>query len=263
MQSIKSKADSLDLLGSPVDHEDLTDIILEGLDDDYKYVIDYVHSRDTPIYFSELHEKFINRELTLSTPAPPAQTYPITANHVQQQNHSRNWRPSPQYSGQQDFSKLQNQDNRTSRPYLGCCQACGTQGHGVKKCPLFRIVVQQPNVSSSSRQQQWSPQAFTTMTVHEETPSWLLDSGASHHITMDFANMSVHSPYNGGEEVMVADGTGLNISNTGSFHLSSSSRRLVLRNVLHVPRIAKNLISVKRLCTDNVVSVEFFPLPFR
>lgn len=55
MQQIKTKADALAMLGSPIDQEDVTDIVLDGLTEDYRSVIESVHSRDTSISFSELH----------------------------------------------------------------------------------------------------------------------------------------------------------------------------------------------------------------
>lgn len=82
MQHIKIKADALALLGSPVDHEDLTDTVLTGLGDDYKPVIDSVHGRDTPISFAELHEKLLNRELDISIAHLPTSSFPVTAHHA-------------------------------------------------------------------------------------------------------------------------------------------------------------------------------------
>lgn len=38
-----------------------------------------------------------------------------------------------------------------------------------------------------------------------------MDSGATHHLTSDLANPVIHHPYTGGEEVTIADGTGLTI----------------------------------------------------
>ena len=91
--------------------------------------------------------------------------------------------------------------------------------------------------------------------------SWLLYSGSTHHITSDLANFALHAPYKGSEEVLVGNGDGLQITHTGSLSLPHSS--LSLKNVLTVPEIARNLISVKQLCTDNLVSVEFFPQSFQ
>ena len=48
-----------------MDVKDLTEKILDGLGDDYKPIIDIISGRDTPISFDELHEKLINKELSL------------------------------------------------------------------------------------------------------------------------------------------------------------------------------------------------------
>ena len=70
MQFVKCRADHLAVLGKPLDHEDFIETILDGLDDDYKSIVDIVQARDTPISFDELHEKLINRELTLQQSHP-------------------------------------------------------------------------------------------------------------------------------------------------------------------------------------------------
>ena len=65
MQAIKAKADQLAALDKPLDHEDLIEKILEGLDEEYQPVIDAINDRDKPISFDELHEQLINKELSL------------------------------------------------------------------------------------------------------------------------------------------------------------------------------------------------------
>lgn len=89
------------------------------------------------------------------------------------------------------------------------------------------------------------------------------DSGVLHHIKSDLANLSMHSPYTGNDEVLIGDGEGLQITHTGSSLLPSPTRSLYLHNVLRVSDIAKNLASVKKLCTNNSVSMEFFPDDFQ
>ena len=70
LQSIKAKADELALLGAPLDAEDLTDTILDGLGDEYKELTRVVQARDTPITFEELHEKLLNFEASVITTKP-------------------------------------------------------------------------------------------------------------------------------------------------------------------------------------------------
>ncbi|KAH6776541.1 hypothetical protein C2S52_014102 [Perilla frutescens var. hirtella] len=66
--TIKSKSDELAVLGKPLDHEDLLDIILATLDEEYRAIIDMVEGRDTPITFDELHLTQI-QNTTLMHPA--------------------------------------------------------------------------------------------------------------------------------------------------------------------------------------------------
>ncbi|KAL3341414.1 hypothetical protein AABB24_025788 [Solanum stoloniferum] len=89
-----------------------------------------------------------------------------------------------------------------------------------------------------------------------------MDSGASHHVTNDIQNLSLSSDYDGPDEVKIGDGSGLHITHVGTSKINSSSNTLHLRNVLCVPSIKSNLISVGKFCKTNKVSVEFFPQYF-
>lgn len=140
MQQIKIKANALAHLGCAIDHEDLTDTVLAGLGEEYKLVIDSIHARDTLISFAELHEKLLNRELDISSSQQSRTLFPVTAHHAQ--NRNRNWNPSN--NNNQTQPTRPNQEQRQSHRYLGKCQACGTQGHNVKRCPLFRLLSQLP-----------------------------------------------------------------------------------------------------------------------
>lgn len=79
MQAIKACADQLSALGKKIEHEDLIDRVLLGLDDSYNSVIESVNARDTPISFEELHEKLINKELSIqqsrADPSLPATAF--------------------------------------------------------------------------------------------------------------------------------------------------------------------------------------------
>src|ERR1043165_6155255 len=88
--------------------------------------------------------------------------------------------------------------------------------------------------------------------------SWLKDSGASHHITNDLSALSMHRPYDGTEELVIGDGSSLKITHVGTITLYFSSVPIILKNVLCVPSISRNIISISRLCIDNNILVLFF-----
>lgn len=109
----------------------------------------------------------------------------------------------------------------------------------------------------------WQPRANLAINAPYSAESWLLDSGACHHLMSDLNNLSLLQQYHSGEDVIINDGTTLPITHTGSHTLPSSTRDLFLNKILCVPNVHRNLISVYRLCNTNSVSVEFFPAFFQ
>ena len=93
---------------------------------------------------------------------------------------------------------------------------------------------------------------------HTQTvKTWLTNSGASDHITASSTNLNPQAPYQGQDQVSVGNGQHLPIQNIGNAHLHTKFHKFQLRNVLHVSRIASNLLSVHKLCLDNNCSCYF------
>jgi hypothetical protein len=88
------------------------------------------------------------------------------------------------------------------------------------------------------------------------------DSGAMDHITDDLDKLTMHDTYLGNDQIHVANESGMNITRIGNTIIPTSSRNLVLNNVLHVPTTHKNLISVHRFTLDNDTYIEFYPYFF-
>ncbi|RVW19477.1 Retrovirus-related Pol polyprotein from transposon RE1 [Vitis vinifera] len=277
MQSIKTWADELAALGKPLDQEDLIEKVLEGLDENYQSIIDAVNGRDSTISFDELHEKLINKELSLRnniSPSPlPASAHATNVRFTPWSVTNRTPRlPGSTSAPTQGIirnSPTNTRDNRSPAcPFLGHCQWCSTQGHVVSRCPLFRQQfpqVQPPSRPGNSSQSRppapWQAQANVTTTIPPNT-TWLLDSGASHHVTTDLHNLALHSPFDGTDEIMIGDGSGLPISHTGSTSLTTPSHSFTLSNVLCVPTMKRNLISISQFCKSNNTSIEFLPSSF-
>jgi hypothetical protein len=104
--------------------------------------------------------------------------------------------------------------------------------------------------------------ALASTSSHKMDPNSYNDTGATDDITSDLVHLAIHERYNGGEQVQVGNGAGLDILHTGHSSISTAERPLVLRNILHVPQIAKHLLSVHKFTLDNNVFFEFHPWHF-
>ncbi|RVW92225.1 Retrovirus-related Pol polyprotein from transposon RE1 [Vitis vinifera] len=235
MQSIKTRADELAALGKPLDQEDL---------------IEKISPSPLPAFAHATNVRSTPWSVTNRTPRLPGSTSTPTQGII---------RNSP----------TNTRDNRPpTRPFLGRCQWCSTQGHVVSRCPLFRQQFPQvqpplrPGNSSQFRPPApWQAQANVATIVPPNT-TWLLDSGASHHVTTDVHNLALHSPFDGTDEIMIGDGSGLPISHIGSISLTTPSHSFTLSNVLCVPTMKRNLIYISQFCKSNNTSIEFLPSSF-
>ena len=77
-------------------------------------------------------------------------------------------------------------------------------------------------------------------------------------MTTDLATLALHEPYTASDSVIISEGTSLSVANIGSFTFTSLPTPLLFNNVLHVPAMSKNLISVSALCADNPINALFF-----
>ncbi|XP_073103833.1 uncharacterized protein [Elaeis guineensis] len=85
--------------------------------------------------------------------------------------------------------------------------------------------------------------------------SWVVDSGASNHMTRSFRDFVSYIPCSGRDKVHLADGSFTPISGKGSIKCTSE---LSLSSVLHVPRFSINLLSISAITNDLDCAVTFF-----
>jgi hypothetical protein len=77
-------------------------------------------------------------------------------------------------------------------------------------------------------------------------------------MTSDLGNLNLQTyDYTGQDQVIVSNGKGSNIHHVGSFYFFSSSKSLFLKNILHVPRIKKNLILVYQFTRITMCILNF------
>ncbi|KAH9783576.1 reverse transcriptase Ty1/copia-type domain-containing protein [Citrus sinensis] len=85
-------------------------------------------------------------------------------------------------------------------------------------------------------------------------------SGATNHVTNALGNISMNSEYQSNDQLAVGNGKKLFISHIACSVLPTCDphKHIALNNILYVPDITKNLISISKLLHDNEINVEFY-----
>ena len=93
--------------------------------------------------------------------------------------------------------------------------------------------------------------------LHPHTNTWYPDSGASHHVTPNSDNLQNQVTYVGQDQLYIGNDQGMEILSTRNSILSSQHKSFALNNILNVPAITKNLLSVHQFTLDNNVFIKF------
>jgi len=97
-----------------------------------------------------------------------------------------------------------------------------------------------------------------------DNTTWYPDSGATHHMTSDLANLNLKTEeYGGSDHIRVGNGNTIPITHIGDAHISSPSFPFTLHNVLRVPNIQKNPISVHQFIKATNSFFEFHPTGYQ
>ena len=91
-----------------------------------------------------------------------------------------------------------------------------------------------------------------------DSDTWIVDLGASHHITSDIQNLLLYFDYGGNEDIMIGDGNDIPITYVRSTTIDLPTTTFSLDSVLCAPLIKKTLISISQFCHQNNTSIEFF-----
>ena len=144
------------------------------------------------------------------------------------------------------------------------CQICGKTDHlAIEYWHRFNQDYQglaQAHSTHYSPQGSYDQSMVATLSTVLD-PLWYPDSRASQHITHDDGNLFMKSAYSRQDRVNIGNGTDLRIQHIGHsyFTFPSCCKPVILHNLLHVPSITKNLLSVFKFARDNRVFFEFYP----
>lgn len=121
-------------------------------------------------------------------------------------------------------------------------------------CHSLSQSTSQLQATSMKAQRSSFPVALNTSSDQGE--SWIVDSGASDHMTGDATLLHNYCPQTGNSSVRIADGSLSMVLGIGSAHLTED---IILTPVLHVQNLDCNLLSVRKFSQDLNCVAKFFP----
>lgn len=283
LRQIQEIAEQLSLASAPIDDEDLVLITLNGLPDEFDAFKTTIRARSDSIMMQELCSLLCSEAIHVEAKAKKSvssdlhvafasvkgdsQSPPFARGYS---SNSSNFRGRSSFRGNFRGRGFQAQHNGFCGPYRGrygarsyssqtssfgsgivTCQICHKFGHTAVDC-WYRMDNAYSSGSTSG------PRAYAaTQNFSSGSSPWYVDSAATHHITNDLNNLQIYQPYTGVDQVTVGNGSGLPIHHSGKGILPTPSFPFHLNNVLHVPSISSNLLSVQQLAKDNNCTITF------
>ena len=116
--------------------------------------------------------------------------------------------------------------------------------------------------TNSHKDSQPSAMLVNSENQDPNSTTWIPDSGASFHVTGESENIQQLGPFKGPNQIYIGNGQGLSIKSSGYTKFVSPINprvSLSLKQLLHVPAITKNLISVNKFSKENNIFFELYP----
>ena len=252
--------DTLAAIDQPLKQEEQISFLLAGLSSEYESFVTTVQMRTDLIPLESLYGHLLSQELCLAQAQPKVDLNLAGAHFASRGGSSRGGRgghfsnnpqSSHSTSGQRNYhgrGRGRGPSPHGSRP---TCQICGKLGHMALTC------YQRYDNSYSNDS---NMQALVANPQSPTDDNWYADSGATHHLTADLANLNVRADeYQGQEQIRIGNGKSIPIKHIGTTQLFSPTSSFQLNNVLHVPQISQNLLSIQKFTTDTNTFVELHP----
>ncbi|KAD6795087.1 hypothetical protein E3N88_05983 [Mikania micrantha] len=254
-RSFKAVSDQLHAIGKPMDHAELLHLFLRGLGLTFEPFSASVRLITPLPSFSDIVAKAESHELFMKSMQGLGNTSVAFQAHTSS-NSSHNYTPPSSYNrnnqrGRGQYRPRFNPSNmNNNRPRrTPTCQLCRKPGHYAPACP---------KLPSNSAPTSEPVDDNLVRAFHAQCsvsgPDWYVDSGASDHMSTSSENINNATKPSGNKQVFFGNGHTLGVTKIGDTNLFGS---LKLNNVLVVPNLTKNLLSVGKLTEDNDVDVLF------
>ena len=139
-----------------------------------------------------------------------------------------------------------------TKKFQGKCYVCNKQGHRAKDYRSrkeqgnLRKKLPQANVTEVDDVSDKNLSAVVSKVnfIGSNTKEWWVDTGATRHVCSDKKMLSSYQTIDNGEQLFMGNSSSSKVKGQGKVVLKmTSSKELTLNDVLHVPKIRKNLVS--------------------
>ena len=254
ISNLKSLHDQLKEMGVNIDDKELAMTLLASLPEKYKPLITALDAvGEADLSYEKVKNMILNDE--------------DRANDTKAHNEDA-------FTAQREKSKLQNRrgnnENR-NKSFQGKCYHCQQKGHFAKNCPKktkneFSKTSQTGSGTARCAEEECSThddeEALTSSTVNVIGKSeWIIDSGATQHMTFERNNLEDYIEFKQPSVVNLGDNRSIFAYGKGTYHIKAvvngKLQKIALRDVLYLPELDKNLLSVRAMVKlGAVVSFE-------
>jgi hypothetical protein len=150
--------------------------------------------------------------------------------------------------------------SKSPRKHLRKCWKCGKTGNYNKDCKSKKVDKPKGSYGTSSPEAKNSIEeggdvSLASTGTHADHEVWLISLGASYHMTPHKEWFSEYEKYDGGD-VFLGDDSVAKILGRGRVKLLLKDERIrTLPRVLHIPKLARSLISVSNLDDAGVDTI--------
>ena len=221
LKEMKELTDKLSSIGAPISEEDQVVTLLGSLPSSFSILVTALEARVDDLTMDFVQQQLIHHERKLK-----AQEAKSEAIH--------------------DSALVGVQKRKPPK-----CWTCNEVEHIQLFCPKRKDMSQhRAKVTEDEVESDWDGEGAFPVSGEVPKDKWLVDSGASSHMTPKREYFTEYRSFSTPEKVALGDGRVVEAVGIGSIRLNmlfevSDSKRAVIYDVLHVPRLSCNLFSVR------------------